>query len=134
VRKLLNFYKAIGILIGLMLAACSPSDKSDINTLLDARNAAIHTRDIATYNELLTKDYPDKLQIIEQIRSLFSRFEQIDMHSQNRHIRILDDNNAECEQSYTLKAFADGQWRNIVQREQLQFRHEDNHWRISGGL
>jgi len=117
-----------------MLVACSPFDKSEINTLLDARNAAIHTKDIAAYNDILANDYPDKLKIIEQMQSLFSRFEQIDMHSQNRHIRILDDNKAECEQSYTLKSFADGEWRNIVQREQLQLSRENNHWRISGGL
>jgi len=66
--------------------------------------------------------------------SLFDKFDRAEMRSHDRQIQQLDNNLARCDQSYTLKVLADGQWRQIVQREQLTLSKDPDGWKISGGL
>jgi len=120
------------------IAACSDIDKAGISQLLDARDAAISHRSIAEYSALIASDYSDKdrgkVDIVAQMVSLFDKFERAEMRSYDRQIRLLNDRQAQCEQSYTLKVFADGQWRQIVQREQLTLTDDAGGWKISAGL
>jgi len=69
-----------------------------------------------------------------QMFDLFKNFQTIQMQTHNRHINIIDDSHALCEQSYTLKAMADNEWRSIVQQEQLQLIKQGDVWKISAGL
>jgi len=120
------------------IAACSDVDKVEISQLLDARDQAISHRNISEYSFLIAADYSDrdqsKVDIVAQMVSLFDRFEQAEMASYDRQIRRLNDTQALCEQSYKLRVYADGQWRQIVQREQLQLTRKAGGWKISGGL
>jgi len=68
------------------------------------------------------------------MRKLFAQFEQIEMTSANRTIRLLDHNRAECEQSYLLRVQANGAWRQINQRERIILSKTETGWKISGGL
>jgi len=125
-------------LLSSLLIACSDLDKTAVSQLLDARDQAITHRSISEYSTLISSDYHDskrnKVEVIAQMLSLFDRFERVEMNSYDRQIRKLDDNRAQCEQSYTLKVFADGQWRQIVQREQLILTEETSGWKIISGL
>jgi len=138
VRKLQPFYKFfIGIVL-LSCSACSPLDKSAISDVLDARITAINNQDIEAYRQVITAEYLDqgrsRADVISQMQQLFERFESIQMQSYNRHIHISDSKHAECEQSYSLKVFADGEWRNLVQREQLKLLLIKQQWKINAGL
>jgi len=125
-------------LLSVILIACSDIDKTGISSLLDARDQAISNRSISEYSGLISGSYHDqrrgKVEVVAQMLSLFDKFERAEMHSYDREIRILDNDRAQCEQSYTLRVFADGEWRQIVQREQLTLAEEDNGWRIISGL
>jgi len=120
------------------ITACSDVDKAEISQLLDARDQAISHRNISEYSFLIASDYSDrgqsKVDIVAQMVSLFDRFEQAEMASYDRQIRRLNDAEAQCEQSYKLRVYADGQWRQIVQREQLLLTRKGSVWKISGGL
>ncbi|MDX8397348.1 MAG: hypothetical protein R8K49_03410 [Mariprofundaceae bacterium] len=137
-KKLLTSYKFFLTLLLLSLSACIPQDKADITALLEARNQAINSQNIAAYGQVIMQNYQDhgrtREDTLKQMQQLFERFERIDMQSSNRHIHLIDATHAECEQSYTLKVFADGQWRHIVQREQLQLSRSDKQWQIQAGL
>jgi len=124
--------------LALFLNACSDLDKTAVSQLLDTRDQAITHRSISEYSTLISSDYHDskrsKVEVIAQMLSLFDRFERAEMNSYDRQIRKLDNNLVQCEQSYTLKVFADGQWRQIVQREQLILTEEASGWKIISGL
>jgi len=124
------------ILLALLLASCTDSYQEDINALLDRRDASISARDINSYKALLSAPYMDAegATAIAQMDQLFSRFDKVEMQTQHREIRLLHDDEALCEQTYSLKVFADGQWRDMVQREQIKLTHSNQGWRISGGL
>jgi len=139
VKKLLNFYKSATLLISLaLLTACNASNTADISQVLDARNTAISEKNIAIYADIVIADYDangrTKEDVLLQMYDLFKHFQNIKMQSHNRHINIIDDNHALCEQSYSLKVMADNEWRNIVQKEQLELTKQGDTWKISGGL
>jgi len=120
------------------LAACNGADKAAISAVLDARDAAISQRDIAAYSALIDPQYQDrgraKVDMVAQMIHLFDRFDRMDMHSFDRTIRIVDDDHAQCIQSYRLRVHADGQWRTMTNREELTLTHTAAGWKISGGL
>jgi hypothetical protein len=140
VIKLPSFYKRLALLclVAALATACSDADKASINALLDARDKAISQRDASAYSALLLADYQDgkqtKVAVMARMINLFDRFQQIEMHSRDRDIRILDRNHAQCQQSYVLKVKAQGTWRTLVQRESLGFTRSAGGWRISSGL
>lgn len=135
-HNLMNTLFSILLCAGLI--ACSDIDKAGISGLLDARDQAISHRNISEYSLLISRAYRDKsrskIEVVAQMLSLFDKFEHAEMHSYDRQIRKLDSDRAQCEQSYTLKVFADGQWRQIVQREQLLLVKEPGGWKIVAGL
>lgn len=138
-RKLLLFYKYTTLLILLAsFSACGPSNTSDISAVLDARTAAINEKNIATFADILIDDYHyngrSKDDVLLQRFDQFKFFQTIQMQTHNRHINIIDDSHALCEQSYSLKVMADNEWRNVVQQEQLQLTKQGDTWKISGGL
>jgi len=127
------------ILTTIAITGCSDVQKTEINSMLDARDQAISNKDIAAYSSLLLSDYMDdhgksKITVVAQFIRMFDQFEQTDMRSYDRTIRLVDDAHAQCEQSYKLRVKADGRWREIVQRERLYFVKTTAGWRISGGL
>jgi len=134
VKKLRLFYKLFVITLLLLSTACEQQDKTAISHLLDARDKAMSEKNIDAFNQLLATNYPDKQHTIEQISLLFRQFNHIHIHTLNRHIHLINDEHAECEQSYTISVQADGDVRNIVQREQLQLTKTAQGWKISAGL
>ena len=133
--------KANGILFLIIitaLLACSEVEKSEITALMDARDQAISQRSIPDYSSLIYSNYHDqgrnKVDVVAQMVALFDKFDRAEMRSHDRQIQQLDDKLARCDQSYTLKVLADGQWRQIVQREQLTLSKDPDGWKISGGL
>jgi len=124
--------------MALFLGACSGFDKAGISRLLDQRDQAISHRSISEYSSVIAAAYHDKgqtkIEIVAQMVSLFDKFEKAEMASYDREIRRLDDSHAQCEQSYKLRVYADGQWRQIVQREQLTLAKTVGGWRIVAGL
>ena len=133
-----GYLPALLCLISSCLFACSDIDKASVSQLLNDRDQAITHRNISEYSVLISSDYHDKkrtkIEVVAQMLSLFDKFERAEMNSYDRQIRKLDDNLARCEQSYTLKVYADGQWRQIVQREQLTLKEESSGWKIISGL
>ena len=135
--KRIHYPVFISILL-CQLSACSEQDKVDIRSVLDARDAAVSNHDIKSYAGLLISGYEynnqTEFEIINKMRGLFNQFEKIEMTSDNRTIRLLDDQHAECEQSYLLHVQANGEWRQINQRERISLTKTDSGWKISGGL
>ncbi len=130
---------AVLLLAGLqMLAGCSDVEKARIDAVLDARDAAVTARDIDGYSKLLLADYHDrgrtKITVVASMIDLFSQFDETRMQSFDRNIILIDENHAQCEQSYHLKVRIDNDWREITQREQLYLTKTPAGWRISGGL
>ena len=127
----------ITVFIALFLTGCTTDNHTqDIQKLLKERNISISQQDITQYTSLLEQQYlaREGEQKVEQMATVFTRFEKVQMDSRDQEIRIIDDQHAICEQTYILKVFADGDWRKIVQREQLTFSRTDGVWKISGGL
>ncbi|MDQ6989681.1 MAG: hypothetical protein Q9M19_07340 [Mariprofundaceae bacterium] len=120
----------------LALLSCSDTDKFEVAELLDARDQSISAQDITAYSQLLLESYRTDGggDVLQQMQSIFLRFDEVNMRSRDREIRILSDTEAMCEQTYVLKVLADGDWREIVQREQLSFSRVNDVWKISGGL
>jgi len=122
----------------LIFSACSDMQKVEINNLLDARDSAVSKGDISAYSRLILKDYQDrgqtKITVVARMINLFSQFQSTQMKSFDRHVKLIDDEHAQCEQSYHLKVKMDGDWREITQREQLYLTKSSAGWRISGGL
>ncbi len=129
---------ALALLIGVLLFGCSDIEKSEISGVMDARDHAISSRNISEYSALISGNYNDrgrsKVEVVAQMVSLFDKFEQAEMSSYDRNIKHIDGGLAQCEQSYRLKVFADGDWRQIVQREQLTLVQESSGWKIISGL
>lgn len=124
------------VFILLFLTSCTDTSKGEIIDLLEKRDASISQKDIGTYSSLLASVYLNDVGAasVQNMKHIFSTFEKVSMVSRDREIQILDKNKAICEQTYILKVFADGTWRQIVQREQLKFQFEDGIWKINGGL
>jgi len=105
---------------------------------MDSRDRAISQRSIPDYSALIYSSYEDqgrsKVDVVAQMVSLFDKFDGAEMRSHDRQIQQLDDLHALCDQSYTLKVLADGEWRQIAQREQLTLTKDSDGWKISGGL
>jgi hypothetical protein len=120
----------------LLLSACTASDKAEINDVLDQRDASISQKNIQTYTSLLSSVYhkPDEKSALKNIQHIFDAFDKVKMSSRDRRIQIIDDEHAICEQTYILQVLADGDWRKIVQREQLKFHKDKSGWKISSGL
>ena len=106
--------------------------------MLDARDAAISHRDIAAYSSLIDPRYRDrgntKVDMVARMIHLFDRFDRMEMRSFNRTIRLVDDEHAQCMQSYKLRVHADGKWRAMTSREELELTRTPAGWKISGGL
>jgi len=124
------------LLVALFFSACTDLDKSQIDDLLDQRNASISQKNIETYTDLLSQSYLDNAghEAIRSMQHIFATFEKIEMVSRDRRIQINGKNHAICEQTYVLKVFSDNEWRKMVKREQLKFERENGHWKISSGL
>jgi len=126
------------ILLCLALILFNTHDDADINTLLDARDQAVSERNISAYARLISDDYLDrgrsKQDIVAKVEDMFHVFSELNMRSFDRKIRLIDDKQAECKQSYQLKVRVESDWRQMVQQEQLQLRQTDHGWRINGGL
>lgn len=124
----------ICLILGLLLASCT--EKSKVSETLDLRDISISHQDIELYTSLLSRPYLEHegIHSIEKTKSLFARFDAIKMQSRDRNIQIIDESHAACEQTYILQVLADGEWRKIVQREQLELHKEEGAWRISSGL
>ncbi|MDQ6955191.1 MAG: nuclear transport factor 2 family protein [Mariprofundaceae bacterium] len=122
----------------MALSACQQVDKVDIAEVLDARNDAVSSKNITAYGALLINDYHfqkhTKSDILYAMQEIFERFQVIQMQTHNRHIDVLDETHAICNQSYTFKVKADNEWRSIVQQEQLQLTKQNDAWKISSGL
>ncbi len=122
----------------LTIAACSDVQKMEIKTILDARNSAVSEGDINAYSRLLIESYQDedqgKSDVVSKMLGLFGQFDAMEMKTFGRTIRILDDNHAQCEQTYYLRVKADNKWREISQREQISLTRTAAGWQISGGL
>ncbi|WP_038248351.1 hypothetical protein [Ghiorsea bivora] len=129
-------FRFIFITTVFMITACTDNQAQSIQTLLEARNHSISQQNIEKYTSLLDANYlkHEGQHKVAQMAEVFTRFEKVHMDTRDQEIRIIDDNHAICEQTYILKVFADGDWREIVQREQLTFTNTDGHWKISGGL
>jgi len=123
------------ILAVLLLPACT-SEKDEINALLAQRDASISQKNIQAYTSLLSQSYPkhDGEKVVAGIKHIFDAFDKVEMNSRDRRIQVIDDKHAICEQTYILRVFADGEWRKIVQREQLKFHKDEKGWKISSGL
>ncbi|OIP99369.1 MAG: hypothetical protein AUK35_07420 [Zetaproteobacteria bacterium CG2_30_46_52] len=123
-------------LLVLLLVSCTDAYKDEITQLLDSRDLSISARDINSYKALLSAPYiaAEGAEAVAQMDQLFIRFEKVEMRTQHREIRLINDNEALCEQTYSLKVFADGQWRDMVQREQIKLTRSEAGWRIGGGL
>jgi len=124
------------LLVVLLLSACSDMDKFSISSLLDERDQSISAQNIEAYGSLMQDTYRVGAggKLLRDMEAVFASFDEVQMVSRNREIRILNDNQAMCEQTYVLKMLADGDWREVVQREQLLLRKVDGSWKISGGL
>ena len=120
-----------------LLAACS-SEQSEIRALLDARSQALQQMSIQNYAAVLANDYQDgqrdKAAVLAEMEALFQQFDAIQMQVHSQEVRILDDDTAQCEQSYTLKVKKDGVWRNVTRREQLLLHKAHDHWLIASGV
>lgn len=125
-------------MIAAIMSACTDVQKAEINAILDARDQAVSSGNVAGYSKLLLQNYHDhgqtKITVVARMISLFSQFDATQMQSFDRNIRLLDERHAQCEQSYHLKVQLDGDWREITQREQLYFTRTKSGWHISGGL
>lgn len=138
------FFKLRIIAACLLLAAaaplsgCSEVQKVEINSVMDARDQAISHKDIRAYSKLLLAGYSDhgqsKADVVAQMTDMFGRFDQLQMHSFDRTIRVLDPAHAQCAQSYRLRVSRDHTWRAIVEREQVDLRKTADGWKISAGL
>jgi len=130
--------RAAAVCAALLLSACSESAVSGVNSLLDARDAAINKRDISTYSQLISDDYQGRLQnkadIINQMQLLFTQFSKIKMQSFGRDVYVTDDDHARAAQSYRMKVMMDGRWREMLQREVLSLTRSESGWKISSGL
>lgn len=128
----------LALVTAMIAGGCTDMDKIAIADVLDQRNAAMTSQDIAAYSTLIHGDYHDqgksKVDIIAQTIRIFDRFEKTRMQSHDRTIRVPENGTAECEQSYILEAFADGHWRKIIHRERIYFTKTEAGWKISGGL
>lgn len=129
---------ATTLLLASLLNGCGNHDKSDINAILDARDQAVSEHDILAYHELLAPGYHDRGEteagLVIRINKLFEQFDEISMTSDNRIIRLQDENHALCEQNYRLRVRADKSWREMYQREQIALTRTAGGWKISGGL
>lgn len=96
------------------------------------------TRDIAAYSALIASNYRDgkrgKVEVVARMMGLFDRFDEVQMKSFDRTIRIIDDTHAQCQQSYRLQVRSEGKWHKMVQREQISLERTPTGWKISGGL
>lgn len=114
------------------LVACGEYDKPNIRSVLDARDTAVSRHDINAYSDLLLPGYEYKQQTefetINRMRKLFGQFEKIEMTSNNRTIRLLDQTHAECEQSYLLRVRVDDTWRQLNQRERISLKKTASGW------
>ena len=124
------------ILSLLMMSACTDHHQGDILDLLDKRDASISQKDIQAYASLISDNYSktNNTSPVQHMEKVFTVFEKVSMSSRDRNIQILDPEHAICEQTYILKVYADGEWRKIIQREQLKFHYENDAWKISAGL
>jgi hypothetical protein len=124
--------------LAIPLAGCSEVQKIEIRSVMDARDHAICHKNIQAYSKLLLTSYRDhgqtKVDVVAQMMGLFDRFDQLDMHSFDRVIRVLDATHAQCEQSYRLRVRRHQVWRTIVEREQLRLQKTADGWKISAGL
>jgi len=129
-------FRYILIATVFIITGCTDNQTQSIHSLLEARNHSINQQHIEKYTSLLDANYlkHEGQHTVAQMAMVFTRFEKVHMDTRDQEIRILDDNHAICEQTYILKVFADGDWRKIVQREQLTFSRTDGVWKISGGL
>jgi len=136
VKKLLRF--SVWILLIGVLTACVGSDDTAVQAVLNQRSQALQDKNIQQYAMLIADNYMsrgrDKKEVVDEMKQLFRMFNDIQMKTYNRMVRVLVGGHAECEQSYTLKVYADGVWRNITHREQIELQNQKGVWKITAGL
>jgi len=122
----------------LLLAACSASGASQIHEALDARDQAIEAQDVGAYSWLIADDYSDgeldKAGVVARMIGLFDQFDDIRIESFSRELRFLDNDHAQCVQSYRMTVAVDDISQEIVQRESLDLARRQDRWLIVGGL
>ncbi|MDQ6994002.1 MAG: hypothetical protein Q9M18_00220 [Mariprofundaceae bacterium] len=120
------------------MLACTPSPKDAVQHVMEQRSQAMQDKNIQLYAQLIADDYMSrgrtKKDVVSEMNHLFQSFNKIQMETHHRKIRILADGHAECEQSYKLKVYADGDWRNITNQEQVFLQHKHDAWKIIAGL
>ena len=130
--------KRLLLSVCLCLTACGGVDKASINAVLDARDTAISGREIGSYSDLVATRYHSngkgKIDVVAQMIHLFDQFDAVEMRSFDREIRVVDDNHAQCAQSYRLRVHTGDRWREMVQREELSLTRTPAGWKISAGL
>lgn len=135
-KKLLRF--SVWILLIGVLTACVGSDDTAVQAVLNQRSQALQDKNIQQYAMLIADNYMsrgrDKKEVVDEMKQLFRMFNDIQMETYNRIVRVLVGGHAECEQSYTLKVYADGVWRNITHREQIELQNQKGVWKITAGL
>ncbi len=135
-KKLLRF--SVWILLIGVLTACVGSDDAAVQAVLNQRSQALQNKNIQQYAMLIADNYMsrgrDKKEVVDEMKRLFRMFNDIQMDTYDRMVRVLVGGHAECEQSYTLKVYADGVWRNITHREQIELQNQKGVWKITAGL
>ncbi|MDQ6952738.1 MAG: nuclear transport factor 2 family protein [Mariprofundaceae bacterium] len=120
------------------IVGCSANEHEAVEQVLNQRSQAMHEKNIQDYAALIANDYialgRDKKKVVDDVQHLFQTFDKIQMVTHDRTVRVLPHGHAECEQSYTLKAYADGQWRVMTRREQLMLQKKGGVWKVTAGL
>lgn len=120
------------------MAGCGFSEQAEIDALLDARDAAVSSRDLAAYTLLIDPEYNEgernRADVLDEMQALIASFDTLAMQSSGRSIEMGDDGAAECIQTYKLVVGKGEMRRELVQREQLSLRKTADGWKIIGGL
>ena len=137
--KKLRLFCSLVVLLSLsLLSACSQGDRAAVDDLLSQRSIALKTKDLDQYQGLIADDYHalgrTKTDVVGDMQNLFLQFDAIEMQTYNRHIHLVDDMHAACEQNYTLRVLSDGDWRNLTRKEQLFLEKKEGVWKIVSGL
>ncbi|MDX8391943.1 MAG: hypothetical protein R8K53_05170 [Mariprofundaceae bacterium] len=106
--------------------------------MLNARDHAVNERNIKAYAMQISDAYSDRGQnkaaMVAHMQKLFNQFQEMKMESFGRDVFIADNDNARAAQSYRLKVLMDGNWREMLQREELSLTRTESGWKISAGL
>ena len=128
-------------IILLMVAGCiqgkkaTREEKMEVRKIMELRQQAIQTKDIALYKQLIFPGYNDGGvnydAIIADMQEKFDRFEKIEFTFQRSTVDM-DMNSARMVGQVSYKAA--GMERPVYDQEITIFRRVDGKWMISGGV